>query len=116
MSINHRRRLLKSYCSRWNRFDEAEEKSLVKQLSGDSVFDMEFGDLTYSTRSGPRIEDIHFVRVPPGSGASREEWIIYGIPGVAYATHPSSNLLAVLQMADEGRSVYKPIVTRRLRC
>lgn len=99
-------RLLNSYCSRWNRFDQVEEKTLVKPLSGDSALEMELGHLTCTTKSGPRIDDTRFMRVPSGSaGSAQEGWIIHGIPSVAYATHPPSDLLAVLQVVDEERSV-----------
>jgi len=74
----------------------------MQPLSGDSALEVEFGHITYNTRSGPRVEDIHFVRVPSGS-TSQENWVINGVPSGPYATHPPSNLLAVLQIVEEGR-------------
>jgi len=107
--LNRRRELFKSYCSRWNHFDQAEEKSLMQPPPGDPVFAMGFGYIIYNMRSGPGTESIHFVRVPSGTtGRLRKEWAIHGIPGGAcdqHAIHPPSSLLAILQIVDEGRSV-----------
>ena len=104
--LSRRRELLKSYCSRWNRFDHTGEKSLVH---GDPTLVMEFGHVAYNTRSGPGTGDIHFVRIPSGlTGESQKEWVVHGVPGGVcdhYAIHPPSNLLALLQVTDEGRSV-----------
>ena len=78
----------------------------MEPLSSDSALEMESGHIIYNTISGPGIEDIHFVRVSPGSpGTPQEKRVIRGIPSVAYAIYPPSNLLAVLRVADEGRSV-----------
>jgi len=107
--LNHRRELLKSYCSRWDRFDRAGEKSFVQPPHGNSALVMGFGHVVYNVKSGPGTGDIHFVRVTSGStGGSRKEWAIRGVLGGAcdrYAIHPPSNLLASLQVTDGGRSV-----------
>ena len=73
----------------------------MKPLSSDSAL-----HVAHNMKSRPGIKDIHFVGVPPDSAsATQEERVVYGIPCVTYATHPPSNLLAVLQIVDEGRSV-----------
>ncbi|KAF9648798.1 hypothetical protein BDM02DRAFT_2057251 [Thelephora ganbajun] len=106
--LDHRRKLLKSYCSRWNRFDQAEQKPFMQPPAGDMALATGFGYITYNTRSGPGTENVHLVRIPSGSnGVSQKEWVIHGISGGAcdqHAIHPPSSLLAILQIVDEGRS------------
>ena len=110
--LNYRRRLLESYCSRWNYFHQAEEKSLTGPALADPEFVVEFGHITYNVRSGPETTDIHFVRIPSRStGAPQKEWVVRGIPGGGrHTTHPPSNLLATLQVVNEGRWVERTVI------
>ena len=81
----------------------------MQSFSGDPTLAVEYGHMAYTTRSGPRTEDIHFVRLPSGStDRSQKEWVIHGVPGGAcdrFTIHPPSDLLAVLQVVDKERSV-----------
>ena len=119
--LNHRRKLLESYYSRWNRFDHAREKSLGQPFSSGSGpgIAMGYGHIAYITEPKFGIKDINFVQLSSGStGGSQKEWVIHGVPCGAYdslAIHPPSGLLAVLQVVDQRRLVlarrYEIIIT-----
>jgi len=102
MSVEDRRRLLKTYTSRWDHLSPSELWSLP--VSNLERVIIKHGHIIFAEASvaGADMTDVRIVRLPSVClGIPTKEWNLFGIPGWPLEIHPPSNLLVTSRVTNE---------------